>query len=77
MLHVHPLLGNVLLNEALRQALEMQVVATINYYTVAVFNNVQALHNNIFSLSAPVFTGLQHGDYNSLTETHTQNSTHK
>jgi hypothetical protein len=38
----------------------LQVVTTINYYTIAALHNVrvQSLHTNLFSLSALVFTGL-------------------
>jgi hypothetical protein len=55
----------------------LQVVATINYYTIDTLHNVQSLQTNIFSLSALVFTGLKHGNYSSLTESHTPNITHK
>jgi hypothetical protein len=36
----------------------LQVVITINYYTIAALHNVQSLHTNPFSLSALVFMGL-------------------
>jgi hypothetical protein len=36
----------------------LQVVITINYYTIAALHNVQSLHTNLFSLSALIFTGL-------------------
>jgi hypothetical protein len=36
----------------------LQVVTTINYYTVAVLHNLQSLQTNLFSLSALVFTDL-------------------
>jgi hypothetical protein len=55
----------------------LQVVTTINYYTIAALHNLQSLHTNLFSLSAPVFTDLYHGNYNSLTESHTTNITYK
>jgi hypothetical protein len=36
----------------------LQVVTTINYYTIAALNNLQSLRTNLFSLSALVFTDL-------------------
>jgi hypothetical protein len=36
----------------------LQVVTTVNYYTIVVLHYVQSLHTNLFSLSAVVFTGL-------------------
>jgi hypothetical protein len=36
----------------------LQVVTTINYYTIAALHNIQSLHTNLLSLSALVFTGL-------------------
>jgi hypothetical protein len=36
----------------------LQVVTTINYYTIAALHNVHLLHTNLFNLSALVFTGL-------------------
>jgi hypothetical protein len=36
----------------------LQVVTTINYYTISDLHNVQSLHANLFSLSALVFTDL-------------------
>jgi hypothetical protein len=36
----------------------LQVVITINYYTIATLHDVQSLHNNLFSLAAQVFLGL-------------------
>jgi hypothetical protein len=36
----------------------LQVITTINYYTIAALHDVQSLHTNLFSLSALVFTGL-------------------
>jgi hypothetical protein len=36
----------------------LQVVTTINYYTIAALHNVQSLHTNLFGLSALVFTDL-------------------
>jgi hypothetical protein len=53
----------------------LQVITTINYYTIAALHNLQSLHTNLFSLSALVFTDLQHRNYNSLTESHTPNIT--
>jgi hypothetical protein len=53
----------------------LQVVSTINYYTIATLHNIQFLHTHAFSLSALVLTGLQHGNYKSLTESHTSNIT--
>jgi hypothetical protein len=35
------------------------------------------LHTNLFSLTALVFTDLQHGNYNSLIELHIPNITYK
>jgi hypothetical protein len=51
----------------------LQVVTTINYYTATDFHTLQTLHTNLFGLSALVFTELQHRNYNSLIELHTQN----
>jgi hypothetical protein len=36
----------------------LQVVATINYYTIAALHNLQSLHTKLLSLSAQVFTDL-------------------
>jgi hypothetical protein len=36
----------------------LQVVTTINYYTIAALHNLQSLHNILFSLSELVFTDL-------------------
>jgi hypothetical protein len=55
----------------------LQVVTTINYYTIAALPNLQSLLTNLLSLSALAFTDLQHGNYNSLTELHILNITHK
>jgi hypothetical protein len=55
----------------------VQVVTTINYYTTVALESLQSLHTNILNLSALVLTDLQHMNYNSLTELHTTNITHK
>jgi hypothetical protein len=55
----------------------LEVVATINYYTITVLQNVQSLHTNLFRLTTLASTGLQHVKYNSLTERHTPNITNK
>jgi hypothetical protein len=36
----------------------LQVVTTINYYTLTDLYKLQSLHTNLFGLSALVFTGL-------------------
>jgi hypothetical protein len=33
----------------------LQVVTTINFYTIAALHSLQSLHTNLFSLSALVF----------------------
>jgi hypothetical protein len=55
----------------------LQVVITINYYTITTLYNLQPFRTNLFSLSALDFTDLQHRNYNSLTELHTPDITHK
>jgi hypothetical protein len=55
----------------------LQVVTTIIYYTIAALHNLHSLHINLLSLSALVFMDLKHRNYNSLTELHTPNITHK
>jgi hypothetical protein len=55
----------------------LQAVTTINYYTISTLDNLQSLHTNLFSLSTVVFMILWHRNYNSLTELHTPNITHK
>jgi hypothetical protein len=55
----------------------LQVLTTINCYTVAALHNLQSLHTNLFSLSALVLTDLSHKNYNSRTELHTPNITRK
>jgi hypothetical protein len=53
----------------------LQVVTTINYYTIAALHNLQSLHTNIFSLSALVLIDLEHMNYKSLTKSHIPNIT--
>jgi hypothetical protein len=36
----------------------LQVVTTINYYTIAALHNLPSVHTNLFSLSTLVFTNL-------------------
>jgi hypothetical protein len=36
----------------------LQVVTTINYYTIAALHNITSHHTNLFSLFAVVFVGL-------------------
>jgi hypothetical protein len=36
----------------------LQIITTINYFTIAALHNVQSLYTNLFSLSVLVFTGL-------------------
>jgi hypothetical protein len=55
----------------------LQMLTTMNYYTIAALHNLQSLHTNLFSLSALVLTDLSHRNYNSLSELRTPNITHK
>jgi hypothetical protein len=55
----------------------LQVITTINYYTIAALHNLQSLHTDLFGLSALVFMDSKHRNYNSLTELHTPDITHK
>jgi hypothetical protein len=52
-----------------------QVVTTINSYTDTDLHTLKSLHTNLLSLSAIVFTYLQHWSYTSLTKSHTPNIT--
>jgi hypothetical protein len=36
----------------------LQVITTINYYTIAALHNLQSLHTNLFSLPTLVFKDL-------------------
>jgi hypothetical protein len=53
----------------------LQVVTTINYNPVTDLHALKWLHTNLFSLSAIVFTYLQHGSYTSVTKSHIPNIT--
>jgi hypothetical protein len=52
-----------------------QVVTTINSYTLTDLHTLKSFHTTLLSLSAIVFTYLQHRSYTNLTESHTPNIT--
>jgi hypothetical protein len=59
----------------------LQVVTTINYYTIADLHILQSLHTNLLGIFPLVFTlrfltlGLQHRNYKRLTESYYSNIT--